>query len=66
VGREGADGVIVKEVAKDGLSGDDAIVRVGAAEEFVDEEERGGVFAESEDGVEALDLGEEFGFALGE
>jgi len=66
VGGEGADRVIVKEVAKYGLRSDDAIVGVSAAEELVDEEECWGVFAESEDGVEALDLGEKFGFALGE
>ncbi len=39
---------------------------VGSAEEFVDEEESWGVFAGGEDGVEALDFGEEFGLAFGE
>ena len=41
-------------------------MRVGSAEELVDEEESGGVLAGEEDGVKALDFCEEFGLALGE
>ena len=62
VGGERSNGVTVQEVAKDGGCSNGPVVRVGSAEEFVDEEERRRLFAGCEDGAEALDLGEELGF----
>ena len=66
VGGERADGVRAIEGADDGSGGGEAVGGVGAAEDFVDEEEDGGAASEpatARIACEAFDFGEEFDLA---
>jgi len=68
VGGDGSYGAGCGEGAEDGFGGGFAVERVGAAEDFVDEEEglRGVGAGLFDEGFEAFDFGEKFGFAFGE
>ncbi len=63
---ESANRALMHQGTQDGLGSGAAIVRVGSAEELVDEEECWSVVAGGEDGVKPPDFGEELGLALGE
>jgi len=66
VGGDEAEGTVAQELADDGFGADAAVMRVGAAEDFVEQEKNGFSEREGEDLAEAEDLGVEAGAAFAE